>query len=37
MMWGGMRVAFLGAGCGGRVQRFYAVGSRVVSAGAWGV
>ena len=37
-MQGGVRVAFLGAGCGGRVRRFYAaVGSRVVGGGAWGV
>ena len=34
---GGVRAAFLGAGCGGCVRRFDAVGSRVVGAGAWGV
>ena len=28
---------FLGAGCGRRVRRFHAVGSREVGAGAWGV
>ena len=31
----GLRSAFLRAGCGGRVRRFHAVGSR--EAGAWGV
>ena len=30
----GVHAAYLGAGCGGRVRRFYAVGSRVVGAGA---
>ena len=34
---GGVRAAFLRAGCEARVRRFYAVGSRVVGAGAWGV
>ena len=34
---GGVRAAFLGAGCGGRVRHFQAVGSWEVGAGAWGV
>ena len=36
-MRGGVRAAFWGAGCRGRVRRCYAVGSREVCAGAWGV
>ena len=33
---GGVRGAFWGAGCGGRVRRFQTVGSREVGAEAWG-
>ena len=36
MRWG-VRAAFWGAGCRGRVRRFRTVGSRAVGAGAWGV
>ena len=32
---GGVRAAFLAAGCGGRVRRFHAVSPREVGAGAW--